>query len=338
MAMLKGKGGGRKAPSLRPDMYFYIRNGKRIAAKWPRKRGPSTNPSTIWQNRAFALANNMAKSADGLATWMVYKLAEGQSFYPRDLLMSAAYGRLLETIEVDGRLYKSMALIDDISDDLDKLAAAAPGTMLIRTSQRWYALSPGDENDILRIGPATGMPTWEDRALASNPVFTGNQPDGATHAGAYATKGNAWMPQRDTWFFSLGVYGNFTAGHTVRGGIYRVNSSNVITDVLGETVPFTITVTGPQAQFLGFPQPVLAPQFERLMFVYSRTDGAGTYVLPVYGADPRGMMPNFPIQPYTFGAAPGGYALLNKANPQIGDGFTYVAGPGISMQARLQVI
>jgi len=160
MAILRTPLRGHKTPSYGARVVVRVSKGRAIFQLWPRKRGRSKNATTIAQNLLFKERVTLAKYAPGEDQWMAIEIAKNSPLYPRDLLISAMAGRLFETITVDGKVFTSVAVRDDISADLDLIGGNLPGTMLVRGPTIWEALFPGTVGEVLTTqGPDAG-PLW----------------------------------------------------------------------------------------------------------------------------------------------------------------------------------
>lgn len=138
-----------------------ITRGRLHWQKWPRKRGRVRSERLKALNFRFAVVSQLVKFADDQARWITEQLAQHGPVYPRDLLTAAVYGRLFEVIETNEGTFYSMALLNDISHDLDVLNASEIGTILVRTPQGWRGLAPGPEGDVLTSHGPDQTPTWE---------------------------------------------------------------------------------------------------------------------------------------------------------------------------------
>lgn len=73
------------------------------AQKWPRPRGQTQHPNSIWTARQWALAARMASYANPLDYATAVAMVKVTDWVPRDILMRAAYGTAYEIYDQDGR-------------------------------------------------------------------------------------------------------------------------------------------------------------------------------------------------------------------------------------------
>lgn len=67
-----------------------------VARAWPRKRGPTKNLKLKWLNDQWAVAARMASNPEPLAAITASLMAKGTQNVPRDILVMASYGTLIE--------------------------------------------------------------------------------------------------------------------------------------------------------------------------------------------------------------------------------------------------
>lgn len=158
MAKLSGEWWSGRKPAFRGRFLVYVARGVRCIRAWPRKRGPPTNPITLWWNDWFAQANYLAKYASSYDITRAKELTEGTKLYPRDIILSAMRGRLFWWVDEDGNKWLPYMAKIDISESLDVLAKTV-GDVMVRGLSLWGAPPPGDEGDRLTYHP-DAPPTW----------------------------------------------------------------------------------------------------------------------------------------------------------------------------------
>ncbi len=139
--------------------------------KWPRKRGTPKSASQLYWIDWFRQANRLAKYVDGASAARAIEITAKSGMYPRDILLAAMRGRLYTWYDQNGKVWYSMAAIQDISDSLDVLAQTA-GSLLVRFADRWRALVPGTAGQVLTNQGAEVAPAWQ------TPAAAGLAPDG----------------------------------------------------------------------------------------------------------------------------------------------------------------
>lgn len=317
---------GSKPPSLGARVVVRVLKGQAIMQAWPRRRGRVKNPVTKAQNEKFTQANKLAKYASADDQWMSIEVAKNSPLYPRDLLVSAMYGRLFETLTIDGQEYVSVAVRDDISDDLDKVGGTQVGTLLIRRPEGWRALLAGDDGAVLTAKGPTEVPEWGEGGGGSGKFYTSSLPSTVSNSAAAATKGNPVQIARDVSVHEIGTLIIAAPSFTYEGRIWEVDFTNKITALVGTTGP--ITGLGLFRQMLI--RPLVAPALllagHRYLIAWSRTDGANNYVLPIYATQSPRFLEGLPVDEMAWLGSPNNFTLLALANPPIGT--TIVASLG----------
>lgn len=159
MARLVASGPDERLPSLKGQYVVRRVRGQLVIQKWPRKRGPPTNPTTIDQVEKFREAGRAAKRVNPAEQTFMYQITKGSINLPRDLLYMQFYGRGIWISLPDGRRYYSMASVQDVSTLLDALGFAE-GDILVRTEDGWRALEPGPVGYALTSQGPGSTPIW----------------------------------------------------------------------------------------------------------------------------------------------------------------------------------
>lgn len=290
-----------------------------IAQSAARKRGKPKSQVTRDQNEWFRQANILAKYAPGAQQWIAIRIAKGGPWYPRDLLMSAMAGRLFEQLEIDGQIWTSMAVVQDVSDDLDFVGGKALGTLLVRGPDRWQALLPGAEGQALTSGGPEALPGWAAGGGGGGLIVTQNEPNVGVSGAPFATKGYLFVASQPFKMVGMGTNVISTSGHTYRGGIYKVDGANKITSIEALT-PAVVAAGGGSlwlSQLLASTVDMVAGQ--RYFMAWSRTDGAGTFGLPLRGANLPGTWPALPVAHFDFDTSATTAGRLAKAVPAVND-------------------
>lgn len=309
---------GSKPPSFGARVVVRVLNGQAIFQKWPRRRGRTTNPVTKAQNEKFKQANKLAKYASAQDQWMAIEVAKNSPLYPRDLLISAMYGRLFETLTIDGQEYVSVAVRDDISDDLDKVGGNVVGSLLYRAAEGWRGLLPGNAGETLQTQGNDLPPAWGGGGGGAGTYYTSQLPSTVTNSSPSATKGNPVFIIRDVTILEMACQLIAAPSFTYEGRIWSFDAANKLTALVGTTGP--ITGLGLFRQVLI--RPLLVPAQllagTRYLIAWSRTDGPNNYILPMYATQSPRFLEGLPIDQLFLTGAVNNFTLLAVANPPIG--------------------
>lgn len=160
MATLKEIKRSSRSESLRGNFMVDTVRGVIRVRKWPRKRGRPTSARQLWWIDWFKQANKLAKYVDAATARRAIQLTLGSGQYPRDIILSAMRGRLYNWVDQNGKKWRSMAAIQDISNSLDILAQDI-GSILVRAVDRWRAPDPGNVGEVLTNQGPDAPPSWE---------------------------------------------------------------------------------------------------------------------------------------------------------------------------------
>lgn len=135
---------------------------KGLVARVPQTIQPVRSAKRQAAINDFVAAVKLIKQATPDEVDAAYKNAVGTPFLPRDLLMAAAYGKMVRVVTTDGQVWRGIRLMQtEIQTMLDSISAT-PGVILVRTDDGWAALLPGSNNQVLTLDGATGLPDWKD--------------------------------------------------------------------------------------------------------------------------------------------------------------------------------
>lgn len=282
---------------------------------WPRRRGRVKNATTKAQNEKFAQANKLAKYASADDQWMVTEIARNSPLYPRDLLVSAMYGRLFETLTIDGKEYVSVAVRDDISDDLDKVGGTEVGTILVRHPEGWRGLVPGNAGEVLTSEGAGDLPAWAPGSGGSGAYYTGNLPSTVISGTLFATKGNAYQMARACTVHEMAMLLNPVTAHTYEGRIWELSTGNRIQNLLATTGPITGLAVGRRYINASLTAPLNLAAGLRYFIAWSRTDGPNNFILPIHGAVTPRFLEGFPSDHLAITGNVNNWVQIALANP-----------------------
>lgn len=306
---------GRKPPSYGRKVVVRVSEGVAIVQAWPKRRGRPRNPVTVEQNLRFSEANKLAKYAPSDDQWMAIEVAKDGPLYPRDLLMSAMFGRLFETLTVDGRRMVSMAVIQDISSDLDLIGSGVQGAVLFRGQELWQGVGPGAVGDVLTSAGAGGNPFWSAAAGGAGKYIATNNPGIGPSASAFATKGSLIAAARAVTVWEMGCMITAVAGQTYRGRIWSLTAGRNIVALVGDTGPVTGLAAARQIVWRALTVPAVLAAGTNYYFAWSRTDGIGTSSVPVHGTHVPNELTGFPELTFNMGTNRSNYSWVATVNP-----------------------
>lgn len=337
MAKLKGIPAPGKKLSLKGGLVTYIRDGQLIAQKGRSKTGRPKSQVTRWQNDYFTIKNNVVKYMDPWAMWVAWKLTQGTQFYPRDILLSVISLRFLGTLTVDGEEVTSMAIIEDISTDLDMLLGETPGTIMYRGTDLWQALQPSTAGYILVTKGAGLAPEWTPPNLTGGLYWTRSKPSGSFVTGAVNTKGMMFVASNTFTITEIAGYIDVVTGQGYSAGIYRLDSSNEQIAILGKTTVYT----APDGLPHWISQPMISPVTInagwRVAIAWSRPAAGNTYPLPMGGTASIADWAGLPYVPFGIDGDEVNGANIAKAQPQNGDTWNAFAGPAFSLGFKIGI-
>jgi hypothetical protein len=89
-------------PRVRGNVITRVTEHQIIVQKWPRKRGPSQTWKAQFLTQQFGIAGRMAANAEPMSWETAKYWSQGTVWMPRDILVMAAYGKLIEITGTDG--------------------------------------------------------------------------------------------------------------------------------------------------------------------------------------------------------------------------------------------
>lgn len=328
MAKVTGIPPSGKNWSLNRGVIYQTDRGQLKVQSWPRKRGRPKSPITREQNEWFRQANLVAKYAPSRDQWMAIEIAKGGPWYPRDLMMSAMKGRLFEVLILDGQEYRSMAVNEDVSSDLDFLAGSVVGTIIVRGPSLWQGLVPASPGRVLTSNGTSDMPSWQPSAGSGSLARAAQLPTTTFSTSAFATKGYPFRALEGFTIHRLGTRIDGVAGQTYKGRVFEIDATNEITALVAETadVPSKGTSKEPYVADLAAPAAIVADS--RYVITWARVDGIDTDAVKMAGSLSTVNMIGLPA--YQFGIVAGlnAWARVAKKAPAPGDVFGVGSGVG----------
>lgn len=337
MAILRTPIRGHKTPSYGARVVVRVSRGRAIFQKWPRKRGKITNATTLAQMALFKERNILAKYAPGEDQWIAIEVAKNSPLYPRDLLMSAMAGRLFERLVVDGKVYTSVAVRDDISADLDLIGGELQGTLLVRGPDIWQALIPAVAGQVLTSNGLNVLPSYQAGGAGGGDFFVQNEPSTLATTGAFATKGNAYGILEPTTIKGMGCMLTPSITDTYQGRIWSLDGTPALVALVGDTGPLTFTTAVRQPVFAPLLTPASLAAGTGYYFAWSKTNGTGINPIPLHGTVGTARLPGLPISYYFFNANAEIFVNLAVANPVPPQAITLSGGGSYSQSLTLAI-
>lgn len=162
MALDKPAGGGKnRRPSFQGNVVMRVQRGIEVAAAWPPKMKKSARKLQAERMEFFRQVQWAWKFTYPAYVQQLTAAVKGTPLLPRDLYLSQMAGRLLGLQLPNGAWIVSVAVQNDVSETLDYLTSI-PGSILIRGEEGWIGLNPGALGQVLTMGAAPDLPSWED--------------------------------------------------------------------------------------------------------------------------------------------------------------------------------
>lgn len=187
MAIIRNRQVGPLPPQYVGHFYERKWRGLTVLSKWPRKRGKPTDPAALERIEKFHQAIELCRYVSAATLLAAKEATIGTSLMPYDLMVKAMYGRLFMMQCDDGRILRSRAVVNDVSQNLDLLTTTF-GSVLVRGQDGWTGVPPGQSGYVLTSQGTNDVPAWAPSSgggsvLAPPKIanFTwGNQPSGTT--------------------------------------------------------------------------------------------------------------------------------------------------------------
>lgn len=136
------------------------RGGQLAVQKWPRKYGGPKTQAAKDAQKVWGEANHHSTRPFSMDGAEAVNFSQGTPFLPRDILMKAAYGTLVEANFKDGRTLRSAREVATNAQILLDQITTTPGAMLLRTADEWVGLDPGDASYVLTSNGPQALPKW----------------------------------------------------------------------------------------------------------------------------------------------------------------------------------
>jgi hypothetical protein len=173
------------------------RGGALIIKKWPRKRGPIKSEAQRHTAEQFALAQRAAAECHPWSYLEAENISHGTIWNRREILVKAAQGNMMEITLADGSFYggwfnlarEIQALLDTITDE--------PGAILVRNSEGWVGLAPGENGYSLTANGPGFPPSWQATATPAPSAQWSTVDCRSVYTGANLSIGNDYVPALD---------------------------------------------------------------------------------------------------------------------------------------------
>lgn len=295
------------------------RGGVLIMKKWPSVPPQIYSDARLASARAFSWACWVTRYATDLDLISAKKYSQNTLYLPRDLLIMAMYGTLVQVTMRDGtRLWSARKLSTEIQALLDQLSTEI-GTIITRGADGWIAISPGIDGDVLTTHGAGKIPNWQPASGGggggiSNVVSMGRYAS-ATDTTNFAIKGTIIQPTRTITVNAVQLAFTNVRPVTVAPVILKlsgITGSPTVTDVLLGT-PETLTSATPDwTHLFTLPAVYTLNSGDYYLVGGCRTDGTGSSSLPIERGVNNIPMVAGPVQFY-------GTGKLASKTPAIGN-------------------
>lgn len=143
--------------------HFNQKLGKWITRSWQSGNGGDT-PARKAAREQFKQVVQMIKQATAEEVAGATLLTKNTPLLVRDVLMQAAYGKLLVAVTTDGKIWQGVRKLDATIQPLLDSLSTTPGAVIVRVAAGWIGIGPGTSGQVLAIDAATGYPAWKDEA------------------------------------------------------------------------------------------------------------------------------------------------------------------------------
>lgn len=320
MARGKDTSPQRVGPSFKGRFYQYKRGDTLVTAAWPRPRGaPRSEAQRVtqirWKCVCWAIKALPAETQN-----LARESVQYSPFLPRDILVSALYGRGPVIFLPDGSRIRNLATTVNMSEVLDNIGWHQ-GSILYRDANLWQEVLAPDTIKYLAYDPDQKKPVWvEGGGSGGGPGVAWNYQGGGVASGsAYNAKGIKVRFSLDTLLSAVMAPASFPAANTYRISVYELNSSNVITAVLGRTTLQENPAAAPIILTAPIDPPVLLEAEKIYGITVEVTNQGTTYVNPIATANGQ---KNY--VPWIYDSVTA--IRMTKVTPVVGDTFDAPAG------------
>jgi hypothetical protein len=157
-----------RLPAIQKAFVVDTFNGSIRVRKWPRSRGPATNPVQREWIQWFKDANLCAKYSAPVDHNSAIDMTTGTPLYPRDVQIMAMRGRLWILEFLDGKKMFSVAVMSDVSESMDAIGQTL-GDILTRGSSYWQVIPAGPVGHVLTSQGLSALPAWQVSGGGGNP-------------------------------------------------------------------------------------------------------------------------------------------------------------------------
>lgn len=279
---MKIKGGqlppARTLKLLRGNFQVYgTRAATLVAQKWPRKRGPKGTPAQLAARADFMEAIELIRTPCEDDWIAANNLSPGTGLLPRDLLMMAAFGKLVVANLANGKqLIGYRIAFVDAQQTLNAISTT-PGAMLVRTATQWQALLPGTAGDVLTTQGPGALPGWLTPTSSGGggaDTIAMNFTNGNSGTG-FATKGSLIVPTTDILLAALWFHVDEVVGGNYIVSVVELTSFTIAT-VLAQTSPIAATAAQSIMRRFVLSSTATLEAGKRYAVLHTRTDASTT--------------------------------------------------------------
>lgn len=189
-----------------------------------------------------------------------------------------------------------MAVLEDISADLDLLGGTRPGNLMMRGTSLWEALVPGSAGQVLTSNGPDNEASYQPGAGVAAASWTSQQGTDGQSATAAASKGLMIQPTVPIIIYAVGTTGALTSGHSYRVQILDMGTGVIVQSIKAISQSYTMPTPNLGFFSLNFIVPPTLTPDRRWYISCARVDGANNFAVPFHIASTNGWIPGIPSQ------------------------------------------
>jgi hypothetical protein len=268
--------------------YLYTHLGESSARASPRHSANPTPPHSLELRQTFKAGVTAARYMSSSQQLFSAEVSKHTWLARNDLNMATLFGRAFRIQRPSGVKMVSLPSYYDVSDLLDGIYQLKGG-ILVRNTNQWQGLAAGPDETVLTSNGPGQLPSWEPPAAPSGQGMSNVVQlalNNTASAVAAACKGFTWQNDYDIEIGGIWMYGNYTINQVLKPVAAIASNSagagtlSAVTQGIAYTCPETLTN---RWQYLPFTVPVAFPAATRIFCGIVRTDGLGSFVLPIDG-------------------------------------------------------
>lgn len=137
------------------------KGGGLTAASWPKGGQYDKSPAGYQRSKTFGEVQHWSTRPLAIEQIDAMKDSEATMFYPRDILVKMAYGKLVELKYKDGRRKWPLKIMSQEAQAFLNTITTEPGSLLLRTASEWVGLPPGPPDTVLTASGPGELPKWK---------------------------------------------------------------------------------------------------------------------------------------------------------------------------------